>query len=620
LPRKAAGAPGGPTTRDADADAGPDAGDGGTGDAGTSGGAGDAGTSGGTGDDDPDAGPGAGDGDGADGPAAGDGADEEEAFGPEPLWVYDRAFNGEGEDAYPDRERVVEADGTYCFDDLPATGLQVVGGEEIQVVYGYRVNLVELPAGYDATPRDRGGDATADSDLDDATTRLIPDEPVDGLILLAVREQPGEAAEVLIEGPQGAKWSTATVKESEHNDAGVAPFSSALISGWVWEDADKDGIQLEDLSDVKYPGMVVTLERRSTSLADAVADGWHSRTTDGVKGSHLDLSGEPLEKAPRTIEWFDLGPAEGPDGPTDPDEPNKPEEPGGPDGPADPEPGPDGPDAPDAEGDEPGFPDAAAAEDGRLVVDEPLLAMVRARLAAEGSAGGKDDADASDKNDADDDPEEVIDPNERVEFDGILSEGTWEKAGQTVTDEDGCYRFVVPVVDAQGKPYQYRLRMDKPDGTEYVPLNAGDSDALDNEWAHLNLVGQRVPEHEGITDVLAPLGRKASGPNAYGLTYATFAPASWARHEDGTGNPVDLGLHTPIDPEDPDNPPSPDDPRNPLTPDRLPRDPKHPVLLGLPQTGDDVSWIYLVLTAAGVSVALIFLALLFGRRREEEEA
>ena len=68
------------------------------------------------------------------------------------------------------------------------------------------------------------------------------------------------------------------------------------------------------------------------------------------------------------------------------------------------------------------------------------------------------------------------------------------------------------------------------------------------------------------------------------------------------------------------SPPSPDDPRNPLTPDRLPRDPKHPVLLGLPQTGDDVSWIYLVLTAAGVSVALIFLALLFGRRREEEEA
>ncbi len=624
-----AGTPDGPTTRDAAADAGPGAGDGGadgTGpDAGGNPDAGDG--AGGTGDDDPDAGPGAGGGDGADGPAAGDGADEEEAFGPEPLWVYDRAFNGEGEDAYPDRERVVEADGTYRFDDLPATGLQVVGGEEIQVVYGYRVNLVELPAGYDATPRDRGGDATVDSDLDDATTRLIPDEPVDGLILLAVREQPGEAAEVLIEGPQGAKWSTATVKESEHNDAGVAPFSSALISGWVWEDADKDGIQLEDLSDVKYPGMVVTLERRSTSLADAVADGWHSRTTDGVKGSHLDLSGEPLEKAPRTIEWFDLGPAEGPDGPTDPDEPNKPEEPGGPDGPADPEPGPDdgpdgpdGPDAPDAEGDEPGFPDAAAAEDGRLVMDEPLLAMVRARLAAEGSAGGKDDADASDKNDADDDPEEVIDPNERVEFDGILSEGTWEKAGQTVTDEDGCYRFVVPVVDAQGKPYQYRLRMDKPDGTEYVPLNAGGSDALDNEWAHLNLVGQRVPEHEGITDVLAPLGRKASGPNAYGLTYATFAPASWARHEDGTGNPVDLGLHTPIDPEDPDNPPSPDDPRNPLTPDRLPRDPKHPVLLGLPQTGDDVSWIYLVLTAAGVSVALIFLALLFGRRREEEEA
>ena len=132
-----ADAPDGPTTRDADADAGPDAG-GVDGTGPDAGGTGDAGTSGGSGDDDPDAGPGAGDGDGADGPAAGDGADEEEAFGPEPLWVYDRAFNGEGEDAYPDRERVVEADGTYCFDDLPATGLQVVGGEEIQVVYGYR--------------------------------------------------------------------------------------------------------------------------------------------------------------------------------------------------------------------------------------------------------------------------------------------------------------------------------------------------------------------------------------------------------------------------------------------------------------------------------------------------
>src|SRR5699024_8049979 len=70
--------------------------------------------------------------------------------------------------------------------------------------------------------------------------------------------------------------------------------------------------------------------------------------------------------------------------------------------------------------------------------------------------------------------------------DGIEDEGVYLPYAETVSGEDGFYRFEnVPAVDENGDAYVYRIRMEKPDRAYYVPLYAADSDA-DNDYAHIN--------------------------------------------------------------------------------------------------------------------------------------
>ena len=80
--------------------------------------------------------------------------------------------------------------GYWEFADLPATEERDdLGNTNREVVYGYRVNVVEVPTGYAVAKMNRGEDEEIDSDLNEATTRLTPEgeRAVDGLIVLAER-------------------------------------------------------------------------------------------------------------------------------------------------------------------------------------------------------------------------------------------------------------------------------------------------------------------------------------------------------------------------------------------------------------------------------------------------
>ena len=117
-------------------------------------------------------------------------------------------------------EQVIEyPQGYYEFNDLPATEVRVIGNAEQTVVYGYRVNVVDMPRGFAVTGLNSGEDIETDSDLDEATTRLDPEGEVavDGLMVLAMAADDADAEESKVDGPDGLRWSTLGSRSSHFN-------------------------------------------------------------------------------------------------------------------------------------------------------------------------------------------------------------------------------------------------------------------------------------------------------------------------------------------------------------------------------------------------------------------
>ena len=525
------------------------------------------------------------------------------------LWVYDKDFNERipTEDETPSLQ-VTGPDGRYSFEDLPATDEIVVRNASIEVIYGYRVHVTEIPTGFSVAPLNRGADTELDSDLDERNTRMVPEGDVvcDGLMVLAMPADEADAPESKILGPDGVEWSTLGSVSSMHNDAGLVPFSGASFGGHVWIDSNKDGLQAED--DELVVGKELVLERQSTTFAAAVAAGWMSRITDGVATSDLDVDGEPLQTTDR---WLNIGWIVD-DDVVDPDEP-----------------GADGDGEGDGEGDETpdggagsgdgsgaGTGDAgdAGADMGADADGGAVVASVAPRAAA---STGSADADADGDGD---DPlaaerlekllrRDIPDPKAglpRAEDDGILSEGTWEIVATTTTDLEGNYLFSgAPIVDEYGKPYVYRIRLEKPGEAEFVPLNAGKDDNLDNDVAHLNLRGEEAPENMAVTETLPVISARGYA-DAYGLAYHTAGAYGWTR---AGGHAIDPGYYV-----DPDPLPETDGWITRIFNDWLTKI----IRVLLPQTGDPTSLVRLVLAAmAGFAAMMLILSLL--RRREEEE-
>lgn len=81
---------------------------------------------------------------------------------------------------------------------------------------------------------------------------------------------------------------------------------------------------------------------------------------------------------------------------------------------------------------------------------------------------------------------------DRVENDGVLSTGIWTEMARQTSDEQGSYLFEgLDLVDDQGHAYRYCIRMDKPIDVRYVWANVGSDDNVDNDWAYMNLLGER---------------------------------------------------------------------------------------------------------------------------------
>ena len=196
----------------------------------------------------------------------------------------------------------------------------------------------------------------------------------------------------------------------------------------------------------------------------------------------------------------------------------------------------------------------------------------------------------------------------RAEDDGILSEGTWEIVATTTTDLEGNYLFSgAPIVDEYGKPYVYRIRLEKPGEAEFVPLNAGKDDNLDNDVAHLNLRGEEAPENMAVTETLPVISARGYA-DAYGLAYHTAGAYGWTR---AGGHAIDPGYYV-----DPDPLPETDGWITRIFNDWLTKI----IRVLLPQTGDPTSLVRLVLAAVAGFAAMMLILSLLRRREEEEEA
>ena len=406
------------------------------------------------------------------------------------TWLADAEFSCE--------PVVTGKDGRYRFAGLPTSGYRTVEGMRVPVLYGYRVNVTEMPRGFAVTRADAGDDAARDSDLDAATTRLVPDAPVSGLTVLAERWESDEDTAVRLTVDGLGSFTMARSHDESGLDAGLVPQGTTRIAGFVWEDTDRDGWQ--DAGEYLRVLQPLALDRRVLDDVELEQAGFGGTMTDGAPGSGLDDTGEPLV-------------------PATPGEPVLPEG---------------------------------------------------------GDTGSNRDL-------------------PRLETDGVWSPGTWTEVATGATGLDGRYAFEdLPVADEAGRPYVYRVRMAKPEGSEYVPVNAGADDAHDNDYGHLNAPGVVTPQEVGVTDALPALQLRADGVDAWGQPWDVSAPKRYDRE---AGASVDLAVFVPAD---------------------VPAGQSAGLLSGLlPQTGDPGRFERLLALAAG-AVGMLCIAVVIRRRKREE--
>lgn len=185
--------------------------------------------------------------------------------------------------------------GYWEFTGLPvAQRMQNLNGTYETRVFGYRVNVADIPQGYEVTADQQAEDPTRDSDLDETNTRLVSDELHNGVIVLMNQSDERPAQDVHVTGPESKTWDAYVSKSSTFNDAGLVPLQRATIDGKVWNDQNADGVQ--DEASTPVPGQTVILQQRVASGSNGDTG---TRTSDGKNYSDLNADGEPLEAADR---------------------------------------------------------------------------------------------------------------------------------------------------------------------------------------------------------------------------------------------------------------------------------------------------------------------------------
>lgn len=172
---------------------------------------------------------------------------------------------------------------------------------------------------------------------------------------------------------------------------------------------------------------------------------------------------------------------------------------------------------------------------------------------------------------------------------GIVNNSGWTQVAVQTTGTDGSYRFEgLPMVDGNNQPYIYRVRANKPEGSQFVAINRGSNDNNDSDW--MNMVGSGTV---GITCPMAVLGAFTAvrtTPNAYGQMFNLLSAYDWTPE---VGRAVDLGV----------------------TGADLGKIP--PLKKLFPKLGDSI-WLFVGLAVA-LLLALILLLIARRKKNEEEE-
>lgn len=196
-------------------------------------------------------------------------------------WYLDEAFGS--------LDAATGADGIWCFEGLPSMGSVIVDGTVVPVIFGYRVSIPEVPARYGVSDLNVGDDATVDSDLDEGTTRILPDDATNGLTVLAElwTDDADVSTRVDVEGL--GSYNLVRSLDVDHLDAGLVPAPNARIAGWVWDDANENGIS--DVGELLLINRTVTLERQTVDDATLEGLGFGVAKPDAANGAALDASG-----------------------------------------------------------------------------------------------------------------------------------------------------------------------------------------------------------------------------------------------------------------------------------------------------------------------------------------
>lgn len=192
-------------------------------------------------------------------------------------WVLDSTFPGATASS--------NGDGLWEFTDLDVAGKRTIDGKQRVVLYGFRVKVEDLPHGYGVTLLNQGAADETDSDLDEMTKILATDRPIDGMIVLANTSSRSDLASggltVYLAGPANTFWLASEGVDSENNDTGLVPYTTATIAGVAFNDPEADG--LKDSTFEPVPGQKVYLERKVLDGSQAVGFSGSSYAPEALK-------------------------------------------------------------------------------------------------------------------------------------------------------------------------------------------------------------------------------------------------------------------------------------------------------------------------------------------------
>ncbi len=445
-----------------------------------------------------------------------------------PMSIDRYYWNGDGwtfDDAFAIDSMTSDVNGEWVFGALRGAGrVEGEDGTWASVAYGYRVHALELPEKYEVSILGAVPDGAVDSDLDEMTARIVPDEAHGGLIVLAAFHEAGSSELLQMAAALSlARADSAGEGESSGEGDGGAPGDGDDVtpgdgSGEPGDDVvpgdDENPSMGEDAPDGDY-GIYAVGPEGSWSMVEAhdsdnndaglvpyglaSISGWVFDDSDGdgvQDAASTPMAGHEVILERRSVA-FDAADRFGSTGSIDSDRNTNLDAEGEPIG------------GGFARGLNAHGPLSAAALSA-YGISSPVAERGTSALAATG------------------------------ELDSMAGYGeptAWTEVGRMEATAEGLYEFSeLELMDAEGNPYEYRVRSTLPEGYAFVPKDASEDENLDSDWESAD---DLASERDGATDALMVVGPRDESANVYGITHKMTEPFLWMRDRE---NSVDLGM------------------------------------------------------------------------------